>query len=616
MCGVIFSFPSHVEFNRQQRRVTSAMNMLQHRGPDEGNIKQLENAYIAHQRLSIIDLSQSHQPMKDPTGRFYLSYNGEIYNYKQLRKQLMPHWQFSTNGDTEVILAGLITEGESFVRKMEGMWAFALWDTLKQQLFLSRDRLGKKPLYYYSTNNEFHCASEIPALLSLLENRPAEDTNSRTDYLKYGYFLPGYTIYKGLFEVLPGNNLWLKNKQLSQNQYWQLGTQKTTYSKQEALEQLNDKLHESVKKRLIADVEVGAFLSGGIDSSLIVALAQKQMNTSLKTFTIGFEEASFDETKYAQQIADLYKTEHYSKILPAVSYEQLEGLISNHIGQPFADPSLLPTAVVSQTAAQHVKVALSGDGADELFSGYQRYTSRAILHWYNKLPAKIKKNVESVIRAIPEPHQHHSASLIKKAHLFADISNRLDSETPYIAPLYFSKNEFEKLSIGDWSKGHTIPSELEETALDDISRMMYADTLVYLPQDILLKVDRASMAASLETRAPFLDHQVVELALSLPVNWHRGALTGKQMLKQGFNNYLPNNIWKRRKQGFATPQSMWFKQNLDDIFFQLLDEIKTPFDHQKIRQLLIEHRSNNRDVGGKLWLLFSYFIWRKSLDVH
>jgi len=598
-------------------RVNAALSLLKHRGPDEGNSFTLSNAIIAHRRLSIIDISDSHQPMRDPDKRYYLSYNGEIYNYQQLRKQLEAHWTFTTNGDTEVLLAGLIVYGSNFVEKIEGMWAFVFWDVQEEKLLLSRDRLGKKPLYfYYSDDNpaEFHCASEIPALLRLLEKTPEEDADSRTDYLKYGYFLPGFTIYKNIFEVLPGHNAIFMNGKIIRQQYWQLKPEKRPCKLNDVSELLGEHLDAAINKRLIADVEVGAFLSGGIDSSLIVAFAQKHLDSRLKTFSIGFEEASFDETDYAQQIANRYQTEHQVKFLKEINYEFMRELTEKNLGQPFADSSILPTFLVSQTASKSVKVVLSGDGADELFSGYQRYTSRSILRWYNRLPLVVRKNLEAVIRAIPEPHKHHSASLIKKAHLFTDISNRLDSETPYIAPVFFSNQELQSISPDSSTKGKLILGELEETSLDDISRMMYADALVYLPQDILQKVDRASMATSLETRTPFLDHKLVELAFSIPTHWHRKCLKGKQMLKREFRNLLPDNIWSRRKQGFATPQSMWFKSQLGDSLLELTREVESPLSHNYIQQLLYEHRTNKRDYGGKLWLLYSYLLWKSTLQ--
>lgn len=612
MCGILFSIPSVNSYHNHRTRVETAMNTMKHRGPDEGNLHQLKNGYIGHQRLSILDIEGSHQPMISPDNRFLLSFNGEIYNFQALRKSLENRWHFHSHGDTEVILAGLILEGDNFVKKMEGMWAFAFWDTLEERLLLSRDRLGKKPIYYFSDEQQIHCTSELPSLLQLLTHTPEEDHNSRADYFKYGYMLPGFTIYKNIYEVLPGHNLSIQSGKLQQTQYWQLNPNPQRSNNETMKNCLQELLVEAIKKRLIADVEVGSFLSGGIDSSLIVALAQKEMNKPLKTFSIGFEEESFNETSFAQIIANQYNTDHHVEILPEVSHDQIASLIKNHLGQPFADSSLLPTKLVSSVAAKKVKVALSGDGADELFSGYQRYTSRTIMNWYHRLPLKIRSNIEAVIRAIPEPHKHHSASLIKKAHLFADISKRIKDETPYRAPLFFSSEEFEQLLPGEWSNGNTIARELETTALDDIHQMMYADTLIYLPQDIMTKVDRASMSCSLETRSPFLDHKLVELAFSIPIAAHRKNLTGKHLLKKGFEHLLPPNIWQRRKQGFATPQSLWFKGPLGNQLTHLLEKTDTEINKQYVLSLLQTHQSGERDYGGKLWLIYNYLSWKNN----
>jgi len=612
MCGIIllkhFSLPQE----KLQHRLEHGLSRLQHRGPDASNSSFRSGIAIGHTRLSIIDIASNSQPLEDPTKRFTLTYNGEVYNYRELKQQLSTQWEFLTNGDTEVILAGLILQGTKFINKLEGMWAFALWDNREQSLLLSRDRIGKKPLYFSHSGKNIACASEIPALTALLDKPPTEDLSSTADYFRYGFYLPGYTAYNEIQEVLPGHN-YIINAQgkLSKHQYWQLNPHRSpNKSPKEAKEEIHSELHRAIKKRMVADVEVGAFLSGGIDSSLIVHHLQSLDSKNLKTFTLGFSSKSFDESSYAQEIVDHYKTEHYLEVIKTWEGNLLTDLISNHVGQPFADPSLLPTAKVSQLAAKHVKVALSGDGADELFSGYERYKARSIMQWYTRLPKTLRRNTEKLIKYIPEPNVHHSRSLIKKAHLFVNLMERSGSETPYVAPRFQSDTELAKLLPSIHSLGN---STTKEVALGDIEKMMYQDTLIYLPQDILQKVDRASMANSLETRAPFLDHHLIESAFSYPLSAHRGGNTNKKLLHLSHEGETPNAIWKRKKQGFSVPISEWFKSEMGEHLESLIRETDSPVSQKHALLLLDRHRKGYKDHGFTLWQIFVYYLWRRQL---
>jgi asparagine synthase (glutamine-hydrolysing) len=287
----------------------------------------------------------------------------------------------------------------------------------------------------------------------------------------------------------------------------------------------------------------------------------------------------------------------------------LKALIFDHVGQPFADASLLPTALVSQVAARHVKVALSGDGGDELFSGYQRYQARAIMRWYLRLPKTIRSNIRQVIRAIPEPMAHHSHSLLKKAHLFQSAVDRQEPEATYVAPGLYSQEEFGGLVPELQTRGHQPEGLPAETNLDDVHAMMAADAAVYLPQDILAKVDRASMAHSLEVRAPFLDHKLVELAFSLPCKWHRHGLSGKRILRAAFDDMLPADIWSRRKQGFGVPLHQWFRDDLGQELQCLMEEVDSPLVKSKVAALLEVHRHGVRDYGYCLWNIYIYLLW-------
>jgi len=613
MCGISFIHHAGISQDALREQMRQSLERMHHRGPDDSGLINDMAWAIGHRRLSIIDLRTSKQPMQDQSKRYCLAYNGETYNFRALRQNLATDWDFRTAGDTEVVMAGLILEGPAFLQKMQGMWALCLWDRQEQQLLLARDRIGKKPLYYESDTRRFACASEINALLALSPGYREEDIDSAADYLRYGYFLPGTTIYKGMNEVLPGHWLrWSPGKQPTQQTYWTLPIGRFTGSRAEAGHIMKEKLTAAIERRLVADVEVGAFLSGGIDSSLIVALLGTELETRPKTFSIGFSDRDFDERPYARMVADRYGTDHHEDCVTVDDADILTGLVLNHVGQPFADSSLLPSSFVARLASRHIKVALSGDGADEIFSGYQRYHSRTLMRWYTRLPSHIRRQTARLIRALPEPTAHHSRSLLKKAHLFLDIEQRLRDETPYIAPLMYSSDDFKQLAPGLADRGHPPPSLPRVTEPDDIQTMMAADALVYLPQDNLLKVDRASMAHSLEVRSPFVDHDVVEFAFSLPRAWHRSGMTGKNMLRRYFASLLPPALWRRRKQGFAVPVHAWFRQGMETRLRQCLRETDAPVSPAFVERLIVEHQRGRRDHGYRLWSIYIYLLWRNG----
>jgi asparagine synthase (glutamine-hydrolysing) len=453
----------------------------------------------------------------------------------------------------------------------------------------------------------------LPVLAALDEVRWDEDLDSTADYLRYGYYLPGTTAYSGVSEVLPAHWLeWSPGESPRAQSYWSLPVGGFEGSRKQAQEQVRACLERSIDRRLVADVEVGAFLSGGVDSSLIVALQARRSGVPPKTFTIGFKDSSYDERRHARVIARQYGTDHHEEVLENWDQSQLRRLILDHVGQPFADPSILPTSLVSELAARHVKVALSGDGGDELFSGYQRYQARSILRWYTRLPKALRYPGERLLRLLPEPASHHSRSLLKKAHLFLDIME--SAEVPYVAPLMYSARQMVDLAPDLATRGHAAPGLPPTCESEDIQRMMVSDALVYLPQDILRKVDRASMACSLEVRAPFLDRQVVELALRVPTRWHRGPASGKRLLRSALGDLLPAGIWRRRKQGFGVPVGAWFREGLALELLRLAKEVPSQLASPFIQRLSEEHQTGARDHGLRLWQLYVYLLWRHDND--
>lgn len=611
MCGVLFCYRSGREPEAVAQQALCALQQMKHRGPDDSGLLRDGPAVIGHRRLSIIDLAGGHQPMEDPSGRYWLSYNGEAYNFKVLRAELAPRWEFRTTGDTEVVLAGLVLHGTDFAKRLDGMFSICLWDRRERRLLLARDPMGKKPLYYQILNDGFACASELPAL-RLLADPWSEDLDSTADYLRYGYHLPGTTAYQDVREVLPGHALvWEGGASTRSAPYWSLGASRFQGSELAAAEQLRETFVSAVEKRLVADVEVGAFLSGGVDSSLVVAVLAKRLGVHPKTFTIGFSESSYDEREFARLVADACGTDHYERRFDHWDSQRLKELVLDRVGQPFSDSSILPTDMVSGLAAEHVKVVLSGDGGDELFSGYQRYQARALLRWYTRLPRPLRGSIERVIQAVPEPMAHHSRSVLKKAHLFLDVVRREPLDRPYVAPLLYGEEDFAELVPDLVRRGHVPPGLAPETNLDEIQAMMAADAAIYLPQDILVKVDRASMAHSLEARAPFLDRELVELAFSLPRRWHRRGLSGKRMLHKAFDTLLPASVWRRRKQGFGVPLHDWFRGELGSELEGMLDQTQAVVSASVVRRLLDGHRARIRDHGYRLWNLYVYLLWKK-----
>jgi asparagine synthase (glutamine-hydrolysing) len=612
MCGLTFLFSAAQPAEALRQRSAEALRRIAHRGPDDEGLLCVGAAAIGHRRLSIIDLQGSRQPMADASGRFVLAYNGEVYNYRSLRQRLTGRWPFRTSGDTEVVLAGLVSEGPRFLEEMEGMWALALWDTQTETLLLARDRMGKKPLYYQPLAGGIASASELSALAALVAAPWSEDDDSTADYLRYGYYLPGTTAYRGVREILPGHwASWRPGVAVAEHAYWSLPTGGYAGTEESAAAAMREALIEAVRKRLEADVEVGAFLSGGVDSSLVVGILTRHCGVTPKTFSIGFEDPAYDERHYARLAAQTFATDHYEETLTGWDRQALETLVLKHVGQPFADSSLLPTALVSELAARKVKVSLSGDGGDELFAGYQRYQARLLLRWYTRLPPALRTELERLIGHVPEPMAHHSRSLLKKAHLFLDVVRRQESERPYVAPVMFSREVLARLAPDLAGRGHPAPALPAESQPGDLEAMMAGDALVYLPQDILVKVDRASMAHALEARAPFLDRRVVELAFALPGRWHRRMLSGKRVLRAAFGALLPASIWKRRKQGFAVPIHRWLRAEMGNELERLLAAVDTPLTHGPVREMLAEHRSMRRDHGYRLWALYVYLLWRE-----
>lgn len=652
MCGIA-GFIGHdikIPMAESLRRMTDS---IYHRGPDsEGSwVDQDCGVALGHRRLSILDLSpQGHQPMLSASGRFVIVFNGEIYNFREVREELdkLPfsgspdRKKWRGHSDTEVMLAAFETWGvEPAVKKFVGMFAFALWDRRERKLYLVRDRAGEKPLYYGTMGSSFIFGSELKALRAHPSWQGEIDRNSLALFLRHNYIPAPYSIYKGIRKLLPGTILELDLNQLKDANarepvpYWEarivaeLGTgDPFKFSEAEAVKSLEGLLLDAVGKQMVADVPLGAFLSGGVDSSVIVALMQAQSRRPVKTFTIGFHEKRYNEAEHAKAVARHLGTEHtefYVTPNEAISViPKLPGIYD----EPFADSSQVPTFLVSALTRKHVTVSLSGDAGDELFAGYTRYfLGRKIWNQVRRVPASCRGALAKAACFL-SPQAWNS--IYNKVAFILPEKNRdmLFGDRIHKLAEILAADSPEKLYhglISHWKEPASIIPGASEwpTALTDrsqwanlnelIERMMYLDMVTYLPDDILVKVDRASMSVSLESRAPLLDHRVIEFAWKVPLSMKVRDGQGKWLLRQVLYKYVPRELIERPKTGFAVPIAAWLRGPLRDWAEPLLDERRLKaegfFNPGPICQRWKEHISGQRNWHYYLWDVLMFQAW-------
>ena len=596
-----------------------------HRGPDEEGFFSDGPVGLAHRRLSIIDLEGGHQPQTNEDQTVWVIFNGEIYNFQELRKYLIAKGHtFKTRSDTEVIVHLYEEKGENCFQELRGMFAIALWDSQKHQLILARDRVGKKPLFYSFNETRVVFGSEMKAVLAVPDVSRDIDLEALSDYFSLLYVPAPKSIFKAVRKVLPGHYVVISDRGLRDVEYWDIDFSRTVIkSEREWCDQLMETYSEAVRLRLISEVPLGAFLSGGVDSSSVVALMSQITGEPVTTTSIGFEEKEFDELDYARQVATQFETQHFEQVVRPDAVGITEKL-AWYYDEPYADSSAIPTYYVSKLAREHVTVALSGDGGDEFFAGYRRY---------------VFDNREEQLRGfLPQWFRRSVFGILASLYPKADWAPRIFRGKATLENLARSHIEGYFRSISavkpDVKQGLLHPQILETlkhyNTLDvfdsyyrragnanPIARIQYVDVKTYLPDDILVKVDRASMAHSLEVRAPMLDHVFMELAASIPSSLKLQGTSGKRILKKAFEGTLSHDVLYRNKMGFGVPLARWFRKDLkqmasDIIFSKQKSDWLDPKTVQKIWE---QHQSGLRDRSTELWAIFMLQLWRRQFGV-
>jgi asparagine synthase (glutamine-hydrolysing) len=622
MCGICGFFQSEPKAGE---RVLRAMNgRIVHRGPDDEGYYFDGRVGLAARRLSIIDLSTGHQPLSSASERSWIAYNGEVYNFEELRGELLAKGvSFRTRSDTEVVVNLYEDYGLDFVGKLRGMFAFAIFDRKNDRLVLARDRIGKKPLYYavLPGNAGLVFASEIKSILEYPGIERAVDPEALDLFLTLEYVPAPVSIFKGIRKLPAGHILVLENGRISLSRYWDVERRDTQKTFTELREEFLGLLEESVRIRMISDVPLGAFLSGGIDSSAIVAMMARISPRPVKTFSIGFEEKSYSELEYSRRVAGLFGTDHYVRTL-SPDIADLVVRLSRVLDEPLGDFSNFPTYLVSKTAREKVTVVLSGDGGDEIFGGYEHYIAQKIgrsldfpllrllrMPLSNAgrffIPSALKKGAVNRIKRFSEGLGYSARNRHFRWMLFLSSEQKKRLYMPT-----FLRDDF----LDDICDREPFAAFFESSRrFDGINRDLYLDLKTYLVDDIMVKVDRMSMAASLEARAPLLDHKLVEFAFSLPPGMKVRGATTKWFFKKAMEGILPPEVIYRRKEGFSIPIKSWLKRELKDLMLEYLSEKRIRdlgiFQHAYVASMIDDHLCNRENHSHRLWALILFHLW-------
>lgn len=628
MCGICGFIVGHKDGSKDWLGILEVMTQrLVHRGPDSEGYHYSHTSRgvvgLGHRRLSVIDLSENaNQPLGNEDDSVIIVFNGEIYNYKELTEELKGRGhRFESHSDTETIVHLYEEVGEQCVDRLHGMFSFALWDEKRNRLLLARDPIGIKPLFYTFKEGNVYFASEIKALLLVDDVSRDMDLKALDHYFTYGYIPGSRTIFKDIKKLPPGSYLIFDNGDININPYWSIRyLPKTELSEGALKEALLNTLMHAVKRHLVSDVPVGVFLSGGVDSSIVVALMNMVGERQFDTFSLGYASGGKDELPYAATIANRFYTNHHefrvdpqmTRILPELLW---------HLDEPFFDNSIIPTYYISKFAREKVKVVLSGDGGDELFGGYEWTRRHQYKVAYDMLPGFIRSPLMKYNYSLELEDDYGTSFNAKLKRLLADLSSnfqmgflrRTTVSYPFRQMLYSPefKGELEEFDAADYRGGLFSEVQVE----DDREKMLYADTVSFLPEDCLFKVDRMSMAHSLEVRVPFLDRELVEFVARIPFGLKIRRLTSKYILKKTFSSYLPREILHQRKQGFTIPISAWLKGELGDLASRILlsDELekRNLFEMNFIRWMLDEHKIGRQEFGHRIWSLVVFEIWAR-----
>jgi asparagine synthase (glutamine-hydrolysing) len=629
MCGICGVVNLVHEKEVDPTIVKKMCDSITHRGPDDEGFWVEKNVGIGMRRLSIIDLSTGKQPIANEDETVWIVFNGEIFNHLSIKAELEQRGHlFKTKTDTEAIVHAYEEYGEQCVHKLNGMFAFAIWDKTKNSLFVARDRLGVKPLYYFFNHDRFVFGSELKCILEAGEIPRRVDLQALDNFLTFEYIPAPLTIFQDVKKLPAGYSLTLRNGDVKIRNYWDVNFTTNGINEIEAQKSVRDLLQDAVKIRLMSDVPLGAFLSGGIDSSAIVALMANVMDQPVKTFSIGFEDSSYNELKYARQIANKFNTEHHEFIIKPNAVELTEELIG-FLDEPFGDFSIFPTFLVSKMAREYVTVVLSGDGGDELFGGYDTYKADQFFNRYQKFPPFMRNGlVTKFIELLPPTTK--KKGLINKIKRFVE-GTKLPADLHHTRWMIFLQEaEKELLYTNDMTSGlvekdyykfirHYF-SNASYCKDDETNQQMYVDIKTYLVDDILVKVDRMSMATSLEARTPFLDYRFVELCATLPSSLKLRGKRTKYILKKAMEDILPYDILYRGKEGFSIPIKNWLKKDLKPMMMEMLapEKIKREgfFDVNYIERLKHEHLKGHQNHSHRLWALMMFGYWYDKYMKH
>ena len=615
MCGICGVFNGGSGEPVSHRLIEEMTQLLSHRGPDDGGVYLEQNLGLGFARLSIIDLSGSHQPMANETNDVWVVFNGEIWNYKALRADLVAQGhQFRTNGDTETIVHAYEEYGVECITHLHGMFGLAIWDGRNKRLLLARDRVGKKPLYYTRIGNNVIFASEIKALFAHPEVKREVNLQALADFLSVRYVPGPATLFANIYKVQPGHWLLFEGASMHDECYWDFSFGTTeNLPVSEYITGIRHHITRAVEERMIADVPLGAFLSGGVDSSIIVGTMSHLTKQPVQTFAVGFDVPEYSELPYARQVADHFGTEHHELVVNGSDLAIYWPLLTWHRDEPVSEPSDLGVYLISKLARQHVKVVLSGEGGDELFAGYPKYVVDWLARYYQFLPASLRnqlitplldrlpysmRKLKTAARTLSEPSTQRWMSWFGIFN--SQLKEALLSESSRAGVDTNASRIFQQ-----WVETH--PQR------DDLSSMLYLDTKIWLPDNLLMKGDKMTMAASLEARIPLLDDKLIEYAASIPSNIKVRPFKAKYLLKQAYADFLPSNILTRKKMGFNVPTGVWFRGEQRHLITSLLlsDRARSRglFNEACVARMLREHLEGKTNYQAQLFTLASLELW-------